>query len=159
MTSRGRARSALGVLAALLTVASLAGSARAGGPPPIRHVFTIVLENEDFARTFGTGQVESPYLSRTLVQQGAFVPNYYGIGHASLANYIAMTSGQGPNPPTQGDCHDPSTLGGDGTLHFDADGQAIGTLGCTYPPQVQSVGTQLSAAGFTWKGYMQDMDA
>jgi hypothetical protein len=127
--------------------------------PAIGHVFTIVLENEDFARSFGTGQVESPYLSRTLVQQGAFVPNYYGTGHASLDNYIAMTSGQGPNPRTQGDCDDSSILGGDGSLHFDADGQAIGTLGCTYPASVQSIATQLTTAGYSWKGYMQDMDA
>ncbi|MCU1461355.1 MAG: phosphoesterase family protein [Acidimicrobiales bacterium] len=144
---------------AAVLVATLPGAARAAATPKIRHVFTIVLENEDFARTFGTGQVESPYLSRTLVQQGAFVPNYYGTGHSSLDNYIAMTSGQGPNPKTQGDCHDPSTLGGDGSLRFDGDGQAIGTLGCTYPAAVQSIGTQLSAAGFGWKGYLQDMDA
>jgi hypothetical protein len=146
-------------LMASLPAVARAGTAPAGSRPHIRHVFTIVLENEDFARTFGTGQAESPYLSRTLVRQGAFVPNYYGTGHSSLDNYIAMTSGQGPNPDTQGDCHDPSTMGSNGTLHFDGDGQAIGTRGCTYPAQVGSIGTQLSSAGFTWKGYMQDMDA
>jgi hypothetical protein len=129
------------------------------GLPPIGHVFTIVLENEDFARTFGAGQVEAPYLARTLVQQGAFVPNYYGTGHSSLDNYIAMTSGQGPNPATQGDCHDPSTLGSDGSLHFDSDGQAIGKVGCTYPAAVQSIASQLSDEEVSWKGYMEDMDA
>src|SRR5258708_33183454 len=96
------------------------GRVRAAGLPPIRHVFTIVLENEEFARSFGTGQAESPYLARTLPLSGAFVPNYYGTGHSSLDNYIAMTSGQGNNPKTSGDCHDPSTLAGDGTLHFDS---------------------------------------
>ena len=146
-------------LAASLSSAARAGEAPVDALPHIRHVFTIVLENEDFVRTFGTGQLESPYLSRTLVQQGAFVPNYFGTGHSSLDNYIAMTSGQGPNPDTQGDCHDPSTIGSDGSLHFDSHGQAVGTLGCTYPAQVLSIGTQLSAARFRWKGYMQDMDA
>jgi len=152
------------VLGAVLCGAALvppaqAASTQASGLPPIGHVFTIVLENEEFARTFVAGQAEAPYLTRTLVPAGAFVPNYYGTGHSSLDNYIAMTSGQGPNPATQGDCHDPSTLGGDGSLRFDADGQAVGTVGCTYPAQVQSIASQLDAAGLTWKGYMEDMDA
>jgi len=132
--------------------------ARATGLPPIRHVFTIVLENEEGIRTFGTGQVENPYLARTLPLMGAFVPGYYGTGHSSLDNYIAMTSGQGPNPATQDDCSDATTMGDNGRLRFDAEGQAIG-VGCTYPPQVQSIATQLSSAGFTWKEYAQDMDA
>ena len=32
------------------------------------------------------------------------MPNYYGVGHASLDNYVAMISGQAPNPSTQADC-------------------------------------------------------
>ena len=32
------------------------------------------------------------------------MPNYYGVGHASLDNYIAMISGQAPNASTQADC-------------------------------------------------------
>jgi hypothetical protein len=159
MQRRPRALTKAIAAAAVLASIVLPTMPASATTPKVRHVFTIVLENEDFARTFGTGQIESPYLSRTLVQAGAFVPNYYGTGHSSLDNYIAMTSGQGPNPDTQDDCHDPSTIGSDGTLQFDADGQAIGTLGCTYPKQVDSVGPQLSHAGFTWKGYMQDMDA
>jgi hypothetical protein len=123
--------------------------------PPIGHVFTIVLENEEFAETFGLGQIEAPYLTHTLPLEGAFVPFYFGTGHSSLDNYIAMTSGQGPNPATQGDCDDPSTMA---PAPFDPDGQLVGT-GCMYPAQVTSIGTQLSQAGFTWKGYMQDMDA
>ncbi|MGA2756737.1 MAG: phosphoesterase, partial [Solirubrobacteraceae bacterium] len=57
--------------------------------PAIKHVFVIVLENEDEATTFGAAS-PAPYLSQTLVSEGAFVPNYYGIGHDSLDNYIAM---------------------------------------------------------------------
>jgi hypothetical protein len=117
-----------------------------------------LLENEEGVRTFGTGQVENPYLAHTLPLMGAFVPLYFGTGHSSLDNYIAMTSGQGPNPATQDDCTDATTMGDNGHLRFDADGQAIG-VGCTYPSQVQSIATQLTAAGFTWKEYAQDMDA
>ena len=46
----------------------------------------------------------APYLSQTLPSQGAFVPEYYGVTHLSLGNYIALVSGQGSNPQTQADC-------------------------------------------------------
>jgi hypothetical protein len=150
------------VIASLLTFSTVASPTPAGAGtalPPVRHVFTIVLENEEFALTWTLGLIQAPYLTRTLALQGAFVPDYFATGHSSLDNYIAMTSGQGPNPDTQGDCHDPSTLGGTRGAHIAGFGQAVGALGCTYPAQVQSIGTQLTANGDTWKGYMQDMDA
>ncbi|MDX6659356.1 MAG: hypothetical protein QOJ55_178, partial [Solirubrobacteraceae bacterium] len=48
-----------------------------------------MLENQDYATTFGPGS-KAPYLSKTLVAQGQLLTHYYGIGHASLDNYIAM---------------------------------------------------------------------
>ena len=83
----------------LLAAASVASASL----PPIRHVFVIIDENESESTTFGPGS-EAPYLSQTLVSQGAYLSHYYGIGHASLDNYIAMVSGQAPNPLTSGDC-------------------------------------------------------
>ena len=115
----------------------------------------IVLENSDFANNFGAGSVLAPYINNTLVPMGVEIPLYFGTGHASLDNYIAMVSGQSPNPRTQGDCNDPSTLS-PGTID-PSDGEAVGGEGCTYPVGVLSIGDQLSAAGFTWKGYMEDM--
>src|SRR5947208_2473580 len=92
----------LTLLIALL--AALAGPAAArAADPPIDHVFVIVLENEDAATTFGAGSA-IPYLATTLRAQGVYVPGYYGIGHNSLDNYLAMISGQAPNPSTQADC-------------------------------------------------------
>jgi len=152
-----RTGSALG-LAIVAAMSLLVAPARATALPRIRHVFTIVLENNEMATTFTAGQVLAPYLTRTLPLAGAFVPNYFGTGHSSLDNYIAMTSGQGPNPATQGDCHDASTMGDNGHFWVDGDGQAIG-VGCTYPAQVTSIATQLTDAGFSWKAYNQDMDA
>lgn len=146
------------ILAAALACAALALPARASALPPIGHVFTIVLENNEMATTFSAGQVLWPYLARELPLEGAFVPNYFGTGHSSLDNYIAMISGQGNNPKTSGDCEDPSTMGDNGDFRVDADGQAIG-IGCTYPAEIPSIATQLTDAGRTWKGYMQDMDA
>lgn len=124
----------------------------------VHHVFTIVLENSGFAETFGSGQATAPYLSRQLPAEGALLTSYYGTGHNSLDNYVAMISGQGPNPKTQGDCTDPSTMGdaANPSLRFDADGQAIGA-GCTYPASVGSLATQLTSHGLSWKGYMEDM--
>jgi phosphatidylinositol-3-phosphatase len=109
---------ARGIFAFALVASCLGATSPANAAhPPIKHVFTIVLENQELSVTFGpTGQLLWPYLARTLPLQGAFVPNYYGIGHNSLDNYIAMISGQSPNPATQDDCEDPSTMGDDG--HF-----------------------------------------
>lgn len=129
-------------------------------PPPFKHVWTIVLENSGLYTTFGLGQVAAPYLTRTLPGLGAFVPNYYGTGHSSLDNYIAMTSGQAPNSDTQNDCTDPSVLGqGDPTYHIDPAGQAIGKLGCTYQADVPNIASQLQQAGLPWKSYNETMDA
>lgn len=130
-------------------------------PHRLGHVWTIVLENSGVYTTFGLGQAAAPYLTRTLPRQGAFLPNYYGTGHSSLDNYIAMTSGQAPNSKTQGDCTDTSQLGG-GDPRYSVDkntGQAVGTVGCTYQADVLDVSTQLSRAGRTWKAYNETMDA
>jgi hypothetical protein len=80
---------------------------------------------------------------------------YYGIGHFSLDNYIAMISGQGPNAYTQNDCftyYDFQPL----VKALDKDGQALGA-GCIYPSSVLTIANQLEASHLTWKGYMEDM--
>ena len=120
--------------------------------PPIRHVFVIVLENKSYAKTFGPGS-EAPYLADTLVKAGALLRQYYGIGHSSLDNYIAMISGQAPNPETQADCGRYTEFVQEGTA---PDGQAVGH-GCVYPAHVLTVANQLAHAKRTWKAYMEDM--
>src|SRR3954470_17319154 len=133
--------------------------------PAVGHVWTIVLENSEFAQTFVGGRSSAPYLTQTLPSLGKLVVQYYGTGHSSLDNYIAMTSGQGPNPSTQDDCDSATTLGGaNGRWHLDADGQAIddsgdSPIGCTYPAGVHNIADQLQTAGVSWKGYMENMDA
>ncbi|HXD60275.1 MAG TPA: alkaline phosphatase family protein [Thermoleophilaceae bacterium] len=120
--------------------------------PPIKHVWVVVLENESAGTTFGPNS-PAPFLAKTLPANGALLSQYHGTAHESLGNYIALLSGQGPNPETQADCqyyHDvsPGTIG--------ADGQALG-LGCVYPSSVKTLADQLNARGLAWKGYMQDM--
>lgn len=120
--------------------------------PPIRHVFVITLENKNFPATFGPGS-KAPYLARTLRARGALLTQYYGTGHNSLDNYIAMMSGQASTPQTAADCHVFAEFHQSGTT---PDGQAVGQ-GCVYPASVKTLVNQLTAAGLTWKGYMEDM--
>ena len=132
--------------------ARIAPTAELTAASPYGHVFVIVLENENAAETFGTSS-PATYLNRWIRPRSVFVPNYYGIGHHSLDNYVAMISGQAPNARTQADCpsftaYTSSTIG--------ANGQVQG-LGCVYPSNVPTVAKQLSAAGKTWRAYMDGM--
>lgn len=141
-------------IAAAMSVSSTSVFAAPAGQPPVRHVFVLILENQSYGVTFGKNS-PSPYLAGTLRPQGALLRNYYGIGHSSLDNYIALISGQAPNSETQGDC----PLVSEFRLSqpaLDANGQALGT-GCMYPAIVRTLPDQLEAAGLTWKGYMEDM--
>ena len=124
-----------------------------GGVPKIGHVFIIVLENENAATTFAPNS-PATYLSKTLPSIGQFVPNYYGTGHLSLDNYVAMVSGQAPNAITQSDCMFFTDFIGAPVLV--TDGQVLGQ-GCVYPSVVKTVANQLQDAGLSWKGYMEDM--
>lgn len=146
---------ALAAVAAVAAgIASGSSAAKAGKPPHIKHVFIIVLENENASATFGP-KSEAPYLAETLRRKGEFLPNYYGTGHLSLDNYISMISGQAPNTQTQADCMAYTDFAPGVPA---ANGQFVGT-GCVYPPGVETVANQLEGAGYTWKGYMQDMNA
>jgi phosphatidylinositol-3-phosphatase len=119
-----------------------------------QHVFIIVLENESYDETFGPHS-KAPYLSKCLTKKGQLLTNYYAIGHFSLDNYIAMVSGQSPNPETQQDCpiFNEFALIKPG---LDANGQAVGH-GCVYPAEVSTIADQLEARHLKWRGYMEDM--
>jgi hypothetical protein len=117
-------------------------------------VFVINLENHGYDRVFGAGSA-APYLSGTLRSQGVLLTNYYGIAHDSLPNYIAQISGQPPNESTVHDCHafSPFTSSGSDNL-----GRLLGN-GCVYPAKVPTLAGQLTGAGKSWKGYMEDMQS
>jgi hypothetical protein len=145
----------LACLCAVAAMPALAGELRTGALPPIRHVFLIVLENKSFEGAFGSGS-PAPYLAKTLPARGALLTQYYATGHWSLDNYIAMVSGQAPNPATQGDCPQPiefqATQPG-----LDEHGQMLG-MGCVYPAAVKTLPDQLEQENLTWKGFMEDLD-
>lgn len=153
-------RQRLACLIAMLALAwaqfaaqAIADEAPSAAMPPIKHVFIVVLENEAYQITFGKSSL-APYLATSLATRGALLTQYYGIGHSSLDNYVAMISGQAPNPATQSDCKtyvefvpsgSPTTLG-----------QVPGE-GCVYPATVKTLADQLNHAGLSWRGYMEDM--
>jgi phospholipase C len=144
----------------LAALSAALGSALTAGPtaPPhtgaarIRHVFIIVLENKNFDDTFERS-LQDPYLSKTLPKLGAILTRYYGTGHFSLDNYLAMISGQASSKATEADCEEFSDFR---LQRVDGDGQAVGT-GCVYPTQIKTLADQLHGAGLSWKGYMEDM--
>jgi phosphatidylinositol-3-phosphatase len=144
---------ALAVIALLcLPACAAAAHSKPFKLPKIRHVFVIVLENEDYASTFGEPGAD-PYLAQTLPAQGALLTEYFATGHESNDNYISLISGQPPNLANQLDCQRFSNFSDPAS---EPDG-VEGGFGCVYPPEVQNIGTQLSAAGKSWKAYMQDM--
>jgi hypothetical protein len=127
-------------------------TAGAATVPHVNHIWVIVLENKSEQEAFGKGSV-APYLSKQLTSQGALIKNYYGTGHDSNDNYIAMVSGQGPNIENQADC----------PFYTDflpgtpiPDGQYLGE-GCVYPPGVITVANQLADEGYRWKAYQESM--
>ena len=123
------------------------------GLSAVRHVWVIELENRGYQQSFGTPSAD-PYLARTLPRMGALLEDYYGIGHASAGNYVAEVSGQAPSLVTQADC--PAWIPFAGDAVAGPYRQVLGE-GCVYPPQVQTLGSQLSGAGRSWAAYLQDM--
>jgi phosphatidylinositol-3-phosphatase len=144
-----RPRLALAAVVACLFV--LPATQAAAALPPIKHVWIVVLENQNYDTTFGPTS-KAPYLAKTLTSQGQLLTHYYGIGHFSLDNYIAMVSGQPPNSNTQADCMFYNEFAGT----VGPDGIAVGQ-GCVYPTAVKTIGDQLETKGLTWKEYAEDM--
>jgi len=134
------------------TLAAFVPASVAYRPPPIKHVFVIVLENESFETTFGPN-TQATYLADTLTKQGAFLQQYFGTGHSSLDNYISMISGLAPTPATQADCGRYENFVETGMA---PGGQPTGK-GCVYPAHVRTIGNQLTTTGLLWKAYMEDM--
>ena len=110
--------------AVLVLVALLAGCA--GTPAPAsspRHVFLIVMENHSEHEA-----LEGPFVNY-LAATYAFADNYHAVGHPSVPNYLALSSG--------------STWGvADDSFH-------------NLPKR--DLGTELTAAGVTWRAYMEGM--
>ena len=124
-------------LVALVVIATSASPA-IGGKPPAKidgvprfgNVFLIVGENTEITQI---NAQNTPYLATDLAPRSAWLSHYYAVTHFSLANYIAMTSGQ-YTACEQGDY-------GPETCHQDID----------------NLFGQLDAAHISWKSWMESM--
>ncbi|MCU1591219.1 MAG: phosphoesterase family protein [Frankiales bacterium] len=132
--------------AVLVAAATLAGTGTASatsttptleGVPHFDHVVVLTEENESASATFAAGS-PAVYLN-SLRSKGVFLPNYYGTGHVSLDNYIAMVSGQPIQPLSASDC------------------STVSLWTCVQPQAALSSGRnladQLEGAGLSWKSY------
>ena len=119
----------------------------------VRHVFVIALSSPSFEDAWGTTS-SMHYLDGTLKKHGVFLGGYETLGSAELPDYLAMVSGQAPNPDTEGECATFSEFP-TGTSP-NASGQVPGS-GCVYPNTAITVADQLTAAGKVWRGYIDGL--
>lgn len=96
-------------------------------------IFTIVLENHDYAEIVGSSN--APYLN-SLIAMGGLATNYKDTAHPSLPNYLHMISGDNQYPGIV-------DIGPNQFPYFPAD--------------QPNLGTQLEAAGITWRSYQESM--
>ncbi|HEY2572092.1 MAG TPA: alkaline phosphatase family protein, partial [Solirubrobacteraceae bacterium] len=91
------------------------------------HIVVVVLENAEYGEVIGSSS--APYVN-SLARRYALMTRSYAIGHPSLPNYLALTSGS-----TQGiesDCTD-----------------------CAV--SARNIVDQLEGAGISWKAYLEDL--
>ena len=106
-----------------------------GGLPGFTTVFTIVLENHDYAEVVGD-TTDAPYLNSLIANYG-LATNYMDSGtHPSLPNYLDMMSGA------------PQYAG-----FVDLGPQTTGF----FPSSADNVGNQMQGAGIKWRAYAEGM--
>ncbi len=112
------------------TAAGTAGAAVAGtGVPRYDHIFMIVEENHGYSQVIGNRS--APIFNR-LAQEFGLATAYFGVGHPSEPNYVAL-------------------LGGDTFGIRDDDAYTAHSI------DRPSVVDQLEEAGLAWKGYFQSL--
>ena len=108
------------------------GTSGSGGMTPVKGaIFTIVLENHDYAEIVGSP--DAPYINQLIASYG-LATNYQDSGtHPSLPNYLTMISGE----PQYG-----------GGLDLNPDTSP-------FPVTAPNLGSQLEAAKITWRSYQE----
>jgi phosphatidylinositol-3-phosphatase len=117
---------------------------------PVKHVFVIALATDSYHAAFGRGSV-AHYLNTTLRRRGTLLTGYRTLGGTELPDYLAMISGQAPNPDTRGDCASYAEF--PSSAKAASNGQVGGT-GCVYPNTALTIADQVTAAGDQWKAYI-----
>jgi hypothetical protein len=105
-----------------------------GTMPGALTIFTIVMENHDYAEIVGK-PADAPFIN-SLIDEYALATNYSDSSvHPSLPNYLEMISG---GPQLAGGTDPPPTESG-------------------FPKNVENLGTQLEAAKIPWRSYQESM--
>ena len=95
-------------------------------------IFTILLENHDYAEIVGSPN--APYINHTLLAQGGLATNYKDSGtHPSLPNYLFLISGA--------------------TQYFGL--IDLDPTTWPFPVDKPNLGTQLEAANVAWRSYQE----
>jgi phospholipase C len=119
------------------TAADAAPTTTEEAPFVPRTVFTILLENHDYAEVIGSP--DAPYINDLAARFG-LATNYTDSGtHPSLPNYLALISGDTQYPSL-------------GFLEYDP------TI-FPFPLDADNLGSQLTAAGIPWRSYQESMGA
>jgi phosphatidylinositol-3-phosphatase len=119
----------------------------------IKHVFVIAVSTPSYTAAFGHGSAAT-YLNSTLRPRGALLSQYHALGTASLADDLAMISGQAPNHATESNCPTYSDFAPNATPA--KNGLVPGT-GCVYPNTALTIADQLSAAALHWQAAVDGM--
>ena len=123
-------------------------------PAPVKHVWVIPLREAPPAQAFDAGAT-TPVVP-DLVQQGTVLTGYSSVAPGSLANRIAMISGQAPTASTASDCPAFAAMR-PGTIA--AKTGLVKGDGCVYPPKTVTLTDQFTGDSLIWKGYFEDMGA
>src|SRR5215472_10381726 len=134
--------------------------------PRLDHAFVIVLENHNSFTSFGSiGILDNPQAPNVQALAHTFnvAPNYHGVWHPSLPNYIAMITGDWIGSDVVGTGH---TYPGGSTVGIsDDDSPSVAT---DYGPpanasvhrwrvNLPSLAGQLVKAGKDWRAYLQNI--
>jgi acid phosphatase len=104
-------------------------AAQAFGPPPLKHILVIVMENKSY------NQVRAAPAFAGMIAEGSSFSDYHAITHPSQPNYIALWSG-GTQGVANNDC------------------PARGS-----PFSAGNLGRACEAAGLTWRSYAEELPA
>jgi len=130
-----RALCAVAVLAGMTVWSGARPGAAATPVPRFSHVVEVFLENETATSTW-EDPVHAPALQE-LRKQGAYIPSFYGVGHASLDNYEAAFGAVEPTTQGKADCL----------------GQPYGS--CIFAATVPTIASLFDGAGLSWKVYSE----
>ena len=109
-----------------------------GGAPGLHPTMIILMENHGYSDIIGD-TTDAPYIN-SLATGYASATAWSDVTHPSLPNYLALTSGSFYSTPQ--DC---------------IPTWATPTGDCTFDTPASSLADQLTAAGISWKAYMEDM--